>query len=155
MKKKLNFKIFVMLLIGWFVAMVSIVIGVYVYKNQQAAEYDKLAVPYIMQVIPKLSQWDPETTRKLMAPEALEDLSDELFTEVIAVFSKMGKLQSIEEPEFKKAYSAEETKIDTVVAYTAGAQYENGDATIAIQLLVRDGSFEVFRFNLSSSTLLQ
>ena len=146
-KKKLNFKIFVMLMIGWFVAMVSIVIGVYAYKNQQAAEYDKLAVPYIKQVIPKLSQWDPATTRQLMAPEVLEGISEELFTGVINVFSKLGQLQSIEEPKFKKAYTAEETKIDTVVAYTTDAKYENGDATIAIQLLIRDGSLSVFRFD--------
>ena len=70
MKKKLDFKIFAMLLAGWFVVMVSVVIGVYVYKHKQAAEYDVLAVPYIKQVVPKLSQWDPGTTRELMAPEA-------------------------------------------------------------------------------------
>lgn len=155
MKKKLNFKIFAMLLVCWFVVMVSVVIGVYVYKDKQATEYGELAVPYIKQVVPKLSEWDPDATRKLMAPEALENLSEEVFSEVIHVFSKLGKLQSLEEPEFKKAYSAEETKIDTVVAYTADAKYEHGDAKIAIQLLIRDGSFEVFRFNLSSSSLMQ
>ena len=155
MKKKLNFKIFAMMLVGWLVVMVSVVIGVYVYKQQQAAEFADQAVPYIKQVIPQISQWDPETTRQLMAAEALAGISDEMFTEVIAAFSRMGQLQSMEEPEFKKLYSGEETEIDTVVAYTTDAKYENGDAAIAIQLLVRDDSFEVFRFNLSSNTLLQ
>ncbi len=153
MKKKLNYKIFVMLMVCWFIAMVSVVVGVYVYKHKQAAEYDALAVPYIKQVIPELSQWNPDTTRQLMAPEALEGISEEMFVEVIRVFSKMGSLETVGEPEFKKAYTAEETKIDTVVAYTTTAKYEYGDAKIAIQLLVRDGSLEVFRFNLSSETL--
>lgn len=153
MKKKLNLKIFALLLVTWFVAMVSVVIGVYIYQQQQASEYDTLAIPYIQKVIPIISQWDPATTRKLMAPEALDGTSDELFSEIIAVFSKLGELQSIEEPTFKKVYTEEETEIDTVLAYSADAKFANGDAVIAIQLLVRGDSFEVFRFNLSSNAL--
>lgn len=155
MKKKLNLKVFVILIVCWFIAMVSVVAGVYIYKHKQASEYDEFAVPYIKKVIPVLSQWDPETTRQLMAPEALDGISEEMFTQVIAVFSKMGELQSIEEPSFQKAYSEEETEIDPVVAYSIDAKYANGEAVIAIQLLVRDGSFEVFRFNLSSNTLTE
>lgn len=153
MKKKLNFKVFVILLVTWFVAMVSVVIGVQIYDRHQASQYDDLAVPYIMQVVPELSKWDPVTTRALMAPEALEGLSEDVFIKVIDVFSKLGRLQSIEDPKFKKLYTEEETELDTVVAYSADAKYENGDAVIAIQLLVRDGSFEVYRFNLSSNAL--
>lgn len=153
MKKKLNLKVFVILMVTWLLTMVSVVAGVYIYKHKQASDYDDLAVPYIKQVIPVLSQWDPESTRQLMAPEALEGISEEMFTQVLAVFSRMGELQSIEDPSFEKVYSEEETEIDTVIAYSTDAKYANGDAVIAIQLLLRDGSFEVFRFNLSSNTL--
>ena len=43
----------------------------------------------------------------------------------------------------------------TILVYETDATYENDDAMITLQLLERNGTFEVFRFNFSSKILLK
>jgi len=45
--------------------------------------------------------------------------------------------------------------MQTIVEYEVDAKYENGDALLNIKLLERDGSFELYSFNLSSEVLLE
>lgn len=141
----------------WFVSIVSVIVGSQVYEHYQGAKYDDIAIPYIQKVIPELSKWDLETTRGLMAPEVLDAIPPEQIVQIIAVFSRMGALQSFETPEFVKIHSQGEkdSGTQTVVVYETAAKYENGDAKIVLKLLEREKSFDVFRFNLSSSTLVE
>jgi hypothetical protein len=147
-------KLFIMLAC-WFATIVAVVAGSYLYSHFQAAEYDDRALPYIRKVVPEISQWNPEITRSLMAAEALATVSEEQLGRIMGLFSRMGGLRGMETPEFQKVLSQEDSGsgMQTVIAYELAATYENGDALISINLLERDGSFEVYRFNLSSEAL--
>ena len=119
-------KIFYILVVCWFVAIISVIAGSYIYSHYQAKDYDERAVPYIQMVVPEISTWNPATTRALMADETMEKIPEEKFSQIMELFSKMGSLQSMETPEFNKVLSEEETGTGTkaIVAYELEAKYE-------------------------------
>jgi hypothetical protein len=152
-----SLKTFFILLALWFVTIVTVIIGSIVYDRYQASEYTDTAVPYIRQIIPIVSKWEPAAIRELMVPEVSADISEDKFAQTMVWFSKLGALQSMEEPEFQEVDTGGKTVIgmQTIVEYEVDAKYENGDALLNIKLLDRNGSFELYSFNLSSEVLLE
>ena len=148
-------KYFVLIAV-WAVSIASVVGGLEIYKNYQGAEFDKKAIPYIQRVIPEISKWDPETTKALMIPKIVAAIPDEKFIRGMLFFSKLGALQSIDEPKFEKGHLDQETEIgkQTILEYKIEAKYENADAEINLKLLESGESFEIYRFNFSSEFLL-
>jgi hypothetical protein len=140
----------------WVVSISAAVGGLEIYRSYQGSEFDKTAIPYIRQVIPEISKWDPETARALMNPDISATIPDEKFSRAMRFFSKLGALQGIDEPEFEEAHVDQETDIgkQTIVEYKVGAQYENDEAVIFLQLVEKGDSFEIYRFNFSSELLL-
>jgi hypothetical protein len=134
-----------------------VIIGSIVYDRYQASEYTDTALPYIRQIIPIVSKWEPAAIRELMVPEVSADISEDKFAQTMVWFSKLGALQSMEEPEFQEVDTGGKTVIgmQTIVEYEVDAKYENGDALLNIKLLDRNGSFELYSFNLSSEVLLE
>jgi hypothetical protein len=145
------------MLVMWFAAVLVIILSARVYSKLQSLDYDEVAVPYLMSIIPQISQWNPEATRALMVAEVSEAIPDEQFNRGIAMFSRLGELQSMSDPEFENVYRDQETIIgkQTIVEYNTEAKYANGDATINVKLLDKDGHFEIYRINFSSKVLLQ
>lgn len=92
-----------------------------------------------------------------MVPEVSTEISEDKFTETMTWFSKLGALQSFQEPAFQEVDTGAKTVIgmQTIVEYEIDAKYENGDALINIKLLDRGGSLELYSVNLSSETLLE
>ena len=140
----------------WVVCIVAVIVGIEFYKSYQGTEFDKTAIPYIREVIPEISTWDPETVRALMAPEIAANIPEEKFTRAMRFFSKLGALQSIDEPEFSQVNVDQDTEIgkQTIIEYTIDARYENAKAEIILQLLERGASYEIYRLNFSSELLL-
>jgi hypothetical protein len=149
-------KFFIMLAV-WFVVIIAIVIGSYVFPKFQSADYDDVAVPYLKKVIPELSQWDPAAARALMVTEVSASIPEEKLVRGMETFSKLGALQSLAEPEFENVYRDQGTIIgkQTIVEYNTEAKYANGDATINMKLLDRGGHLEIYHFNISSQALLE
>ena len=147
---------YITLITFWVVSTLIIVGGTVFYKKYKGAKYDKLAIPYIEGVIPVISSWDPVATKALMAPEVAATIPDEKFARAMTFFSQLGTLQNIDEPEFGEVYVDQETDIgrQTILEYNVDTSYANGDAEINLKLLERNGTFEIYRFNFSSETLL-
>jgi len=150
-------KIFFFMLAIWLVAILTIVAGSGVYDKYMSSDYDEAALPYIEKAVEGISTWDPATTRALMVAEVAANIPDEKFNRGMAWFSRLGELQSMAEPEFEKAYVDQETELGkyTILEYNTDAKYANGDATINIRLLDRDGHYEIYSFNFSSEALLE
>jgi len=148
-------KYFVLIAI-WAVSIAAAVGGLELYKSHQGTEFDKTAIPYIREVIPEISTWNPETVKALMAPEIAATIPEEKFIRAMLFFSKLGALQSIDKPEFSEAHIDQETDIgtQTIIEYKIDALYENANAEINLQLLKKGASFEIYRFNFSSEVLL-
>ena len=140
----------------WVVSIAAAVGGLEIYRSYQGVEFDKTAIPYIREVIPKISKWNPETARALMNQEISATIPDEKFTRAMRYFSKLGTLQGIDKPEFQEAHVDQETDIgkQTIVEYKIAAQYENDEAEIVLQLVEKGDTFEIYRFNFSSELLL-
>ena len=157
MESMKSLKTFFILLALWFVTIVVVIIGSIVYDRYQASEYTDTAEPYIRQIIPIVSKWEPAAIRELMVPEVSAEISEDKFAQTMVWFSKLGALQSMEEPDFQGVDTGGKTVIgmQTIVEYEVDAKYENGDALLNIKLLDRNGSFELYSFNLSSEVLLE
>ncbi len=131
--------------------------GFYIYKNVQASRYESTAVPYIKQVLPKISTWDPALAREYMAAEVLETVSVEELKNLMGWLSKIGELQSIGDPNFENRSTGGNTDSEQkpVITYSVDARYSTGDATVTISLLDNSGSYEVYHFNFQSLALAQ
>ena len=131
--------------------------GYFYYESVQSAEYAGTAVPYIQQVLPEISTWDPEIVKQHLAPEILKTVSAENLKNILAELSKIGELQSIGKMKFKKKSTGGEGDMaqQPVITYVVDAQYSTGEATVTISLLDKGGSFEVQHFNFESGALFQ
>ena len=155
-ESKKSLRTFFILIIIWFVTIVTVIIGSIVYDRHQASEYTDTAVPYVRDIVPIVSKWEPKAIRALMVPEVSAEISEDKFAQTMVLFSKLGALQSMEEPQFEDVDTGSKTVIgmQTILEYEVDAKYEHGEAVLNVKLLERDGSFELYSFNLSSEALL-
>ncbi len=130
---------------------------VVIFTGYKQSEYEGTAVPYIKKVIPAISEWNPEKAKSLFVPSTPEEAPQEDFEKLFKWFSKLGKLKSLEEPQLQQIYSGATVRegTNTIVTYTVLAHYDNGDAQITIKLLDLGDSFDVYRFNVNSSALIE
>ena len=156
MEKKQPLKNFFILIILWLVTIIAVFAGSVIYDKYKSSEFDSIAGPYIKKIIPEISNWDPVATKKLMAPEISASIPDENFALAMTVFSRLGAFQSMDKEKYEELHEDQETSFGkyTIVEYNIDAQYANGDAVINLELLLRDGAFEIYRFNFSSEVLL-
>jgi hypothetical protein len=143
-------------MIAWFVVVTTIIVGSLLYDRYQPSDYDVLAVPYIKTIVPEFSQWDSEKARALMVPEVSSTISEEKFSQIMTLFSRLGALQSMAEPKFEKVYTNQPTNFGSqiIIEYEVDAKYTNGDALISVKLLEREGSLQIYNFNISSELLV-
>lgn len=144
-------KKFFILLALWFVTIMSVFAGSFIYDQYKTSEYDDAAIAYIKAVIPELSKWDPATTKSLMPVDVSAKIPEENFIKAMTLFSRLGTLQSVNEPKFEETHTGEQT----IVEYNTEARYANGEATINLKLLPRNGTFEIYRFHFSSELLIE
>lgn len=139
-----------------FLAIIIVISSLFAYTYLKSSEYNEEAIPYIEKVIPELSTWNTEIVKKYSAPEALANIKDEELEKLMRWFSKLGNLKSIEKPKFVNFsnYSSLESGQKTILSYNIIAHYENGDALIEMRLLEVENGFQVYRFNLNSSALI-
>jgi len=132
-----------------------IVGGFKYYSGQKEIQYVDTAVPYVKQVIPELSKWDPVVAKQYMATAFMEKTSEENFARIINALSRIGALQEMAEPSFEEIYSGNTPggELQTIISYTVKARYETGDAKITLALLDLGGEFKVYRFNVESEAL--
>ena len=145
------------MLATWLVVVIAVIGGSLLYDQYKTSEYDDRAKPYINRVIPELSKWEPATTKALLAEEVAATISDEKFAQAMNLFSRLGSLQRINEPKFIDVHTGKQGDIgtQTIIEYDIDAEYAKGDATINLKLLLRDGLFEIYNFNVSSEALLE
>jgi hypothetical protein len=154
---KQSLKKFFFMLVAWLVVIIGVIGGSALYDRYKTSEYDDRAVPYIKEVLPEISKWEPATTKALMTPEVAATIPEEQFAQAMTLFSKLGTLQRIDDPKFLDVHTGEQAEVgdQTIVEYDVDAEYANGDATINLKLLVRNDLFEIYNFNFSSETLLK
>ena len=127
------------------------------YGAYQSSQYDGTAIPYIQEVLPKISTWDPEIVKQCMAPEVLQNITDEKLRAIMGALAQIGELQSIGEMKFKKKATggAGDLVQQPVITYTVKAQYSTGEAIVTLSLLDKGDSYDVYHFNFESKALFK
>ena len=155
--KRIGVKKFFFMVAFWLVSVLTIVVGSGIYKKFLSNDYDETVRPYVRHAITEISKWDPANTRALMAAEVAEKIPEDKFNRAMAWFSRLGELQSMDDPAFERSWEDLETELgkQTVIEYNTEARYTNGEATINLKLVSRNGHYELYSFNFSSQTLLE
>ena len=127
------------------------------YGYYQSSKYDGTVVPYIQEMLPKLSTWDPVVVKQFMAPEVLKTVPDENLKNIMGALAQIGELQSIGEMKFKKRATggAGDLVQQPVITYTVKAQYSTGEAIVTISLLDKGSSYDVYHFNFETEALFK
>lgn len=129
--------------------------GFFIYRQVLASRYEATAVPYINQVLPRISTWDPSLMPEYMAPEILEKVSSKQLATLMKGLSSIGELQHIGNAKFKNKSTGrfDEPAELAVITYTVDTQYSTGQSTVTISLLDLGESYRVYHFNFQSSAL--
>ena len=146
MKKLLIYVFFV------FVTGFSAYFGYYVV---QSSRYDGPAGLYIQEVLPVISEWNPDTIKRYMAPEIATTISTEELAALMRALAKIGSLQSIGKVSFKSKSTVDNIQHDKypIITYEVDAQYSSGNAKVIISMLDRDSSYDLYNFNFQSKAL--
>jgi len=131
--------------------------GFIVFTTSNTDALKTRALPYIAKAIPEISKWNLETMTKYMDPEVQSKISNKQLIEIINAYSKMGKFISMDKPKFQTVKSGVSTKNGdyVIINYLVPVKYENGDANIAISLIDKETTFNVYLFRLNSNALFQ
>lgn len=144
-------KFFIMLAV-WAIAIAATLIASHMHKQGLGEKYDVTAIPYLEEIVPKLSQWDPVVTKKLMTVDIFEDIPEDKFNAILVMFSSLGTLKEIKAIEFDNLQKDRTTKggVKNIVEYTVGASYEKGEAELEVKLVDLDGEYEIYHFTVAS-----
>ena len=150
-KRILKRIVLVVLLIILFFAL----IGLWAWKEQ--SDYESTAVPYLESVIPEIVTWNPDVIWDYYDDEVRSVVSQEDSAKVIRYLSQLGTLDSLSRPQFRQVTSSATLKTGTkkLVVYQVPAVFENGDATIGVTLVDRDGEFSIYHFKVNSMAFLE
>ncbi len=145
-RRILKWVLLIVLLIFLFFAL----IGLWTWKVQ--SDYESTAVPYLEAVVPEITTWDPDILWAHFDEQVKGTIDRDEYVKVIKYLSTLGSLESLGHPEFRQATSSAAIRAgtNTFVFYQIPAEFENGDATINVTLIDRDGDFSISNFNIDS-----
>ena len=121
------------------------------------SKYAQSAAPYLEETLPTIVQWDAATIWALYSPEVREFISREDHNNIVHSLARLGGLESLGRPRFLRVATSATARTGsmTIVSYEVPAKFENGEATIFVNLKDEDGEFSIYGFNVNSMALLQ
>ncbi len=132
-----------------FVLFVVFFISIAAYVSSKSSEYETTAVPFINELIPKLSTWDIEVFKEYSAPKLNKESSDADLSRLLKWFSKLGKLKSTGEPDLNGV------KNGNILTYAIPVRYEAGEAIISLTIEDTEDGFLIHHFDLDSIALVE
>jgi len=124
-------------------------LGIVIYKGRAL---DAESKAYVDAAVPAITaSWSQEELMRRAAPELRDSIKPGQLTAVFGAFSRLGPLVTYEGATGDANMSYFTGTGSTVSAtYVAKAKYQNGEATIRIVLLKRDGQWMIQNFHLDS-----
>lgn len=151
------FKKFLKILGSFFLVLIILLVGGFVWFNLTSAEYVEEATPYLDENLPDALSWDYERLKPLLTPEAEEAFESERGKKVYRFFSRLGQLKSVEEPEFLAAKSGVSIGSGSydITKFSMLGEFENGPARITVTLASVDTGYKIHYLHLSSDVFLE
>jgi hypothetical protein len=136
------------------VILLAIVGSLYYYTGQQQQRYDAAATAYLQRALTDIGSWQAPALQRQLAPEARAAASAEQVEALMQRYRPLGAFQQLQEVKFARL-SAVLTLLssNTLLSYNANARFANGSAHLTATLILRDGQFQLYNFNLSSPQL--
>lgn len=136
------------------IVILCVVGSLYWYAGRQEARYDAAATAYLQQALTAIGGWHSTALRRHLATEALDTASDQQLEAMAERYRPLGAFQSLQEVKFARLTAALSLfGSDTLLSYHGQARFANGTAQLTATLVVRDGSFKLYNFSLSSPEL--
>ena len=67
----------------------------FIYRHIQASHFNSTAVPYIYEVLPKITSWDPDLLDQIIASDILRQTDRADLVRLMASLSRLGTLESM------------------------------------------------------------
>ena len=145
-------------IIGSFFLVVFVLLAcVAIWFGFNASKYEEVAKPYLQKNMPIFASWDFDKFRPLLSPESLKKFETERGQKIYKMFSKLGKLKSFEDPQFKvakKGVSVGEGTYD-LVNFTMLGHFDTGDAVFTITLAKHDDSYMFHHIKINSDVFIE
>ena len=136
------------------ILILAVVAGLYFYAGRQQERFDADATAYLRNALVDIGSWQPRAIRAQLAGEASAAVSDEQLDALVQRYRALGPFKSLEDPQFARLSSALSVfHRDPLLSYSALAHFQNGSAQITATLVLHDGQFKLYNFNLSSPQL--
>lgn len=148
----------VLIVIGsFFLVLIITFICIGIWFAHSSSKYTEVAKPYLEINIPAAVSWDFEQLRPLLTPEALEAFETDRGQKIYKMFSKLGPLQSLEEPRFLGSKTGATTKNGTfdIINFTILGHFEAGDAQVAVTLATSGDSYLIHYIHINSDAFLE
>lgn len=131
--------------------------GVKAFNHYKSEQYAATAIPYIRQVVPEISRWDPALIKRYLSPASRAQTPDEKIDKIVHYLSRLGPLVQMGKPRFV----SEDSSVyvagvqATIVNYDVDLEYEKGSAVMTLGLLAGKDGFQLQNFNIQSQALAQ
>ena len=136
------------------ILILAVVSGLYFYAGRQQERFDADATAYLRRALADIGSWQPRAIRRQLASEASAAVSDEQLGALVQRYHSLGAFKSLEDIQFARLASALSLfHRDPLLSYSALAHFANGNARITATLVLHDGQFKLYNFNLSSPQL--
>lgn len=132
------------------VVILLVVGGLYYYSGRQQQRYDAEATAYLRSALTDIGSWQAAALRRQLAPEALATADNTQIEALLSRYRPLGSFRHLQDLKFARLSAALSLFSDkTLLGYSATAYFSDGNAHLAATLVLRDGRFHLYNFNLS------
>jgi hypothetical protein len=133
------------------IVILLIVGGFYLYSDKQKQRYDAEAIAYLQRALTDISAWDSAALRRQLAPEASAAATEQQMEALLQRYRGLGAFKSLDDPQFGRVTAALSLfSGNTLLSYSSQARFRHGTAHVTATLILRDGRFQLYNFNLGN-----
>lgn len=136
-------------------ALVVVAGGFFGYAIYAGGKLDASSKAYVDRVVPEIiSTWSPETLKREASVELSQQVTGDELRSAFQTFSALGSLIAYRGAKGGSKISiTPQTGKVTTARYAVDAEFEHGDAVIDVNLVQRDGRWQVLGFFVKSDQL--
>ncbi len=125
--------------------------ALYLYTVQLERRYDDAARAYLQRTLAEVSNWQPQSLRRHLAPATQQAVSDAQLNALVDRYKALGPYQRVDDLKFARLTAAlSRFSGQTLLGYSGTVRFEHGSAQLSAMLLVEADQYHLYNFNLST-----
>jgi succinylglutamate desuccinylase len=131
-----------------------LVAALYGYAEQQQQRYDAAARAYLHGALAGIGQWQVAALQTQLDAEALAAIDNTQLEALVLRYRPLGDFIAVDELQFGRLAAALSLlSRHTLLSYSGQARFQQGSAHLTATLILRDGQFRLYNFNLGEPVL--